>query len=103
MIALQSTGATFLLLASGALPAIQALCVDFFLAQNRPTDDPVAARDALVGFISLLLNVMTTVGPLVNNFLYQWSIDHSVPYLVFLWTATLSFITMLFVTLAGLF
>ncbi|SJX60432.1 uncharacterized protein SRS1_11736 [Sporisorium reilianum f. sp. reilianum] len=93
---------TFLLAASGALPAIQALCVDFFLAQNRPTDDPVAARDAFVSFVSLLLSVMTTVGPLINNALYQWSIDHSVSYLVFLWTASLSFTTLVFVTLAGL-
>lgn len=97
-----STGATFLLVASGALPAIQALCVDFFLAQNRPTDDPVAARDAFVSFVSLLLSIMMTVGPLINNAIYQWSIDHSVSFLVFLWTATLSLITLMFVTLAGI-
>ncbi|TKY90608.1 hypothetical protein EX895_000606 [Sporisorium graminicola] len=94
--------ATFLLVASGALPAIQALCVDFFLAQNRPTDDPVAARDAFVSFVSLLLSIMMTVGPLINNAIYQWSIDHSVSFLVFLWTATLSLITLMFVTLAGI-
>lgn len=94
---------TFLLVASGALPAIQALCVDFFLAQNRQTDDPLIARDVFVGFISLLMSIMQTVGPLINNAIYQWSIDHSVPYLVFLWTATVSFTTLSFVTLADFF
>lgn len=88
---------------TGAIPSIQALCVDFFHAQNRPTDDPVAARDALVGFLNLLQTVMTTVGPLINNAIYQRSIDHGLPALVFFWTSCLSLLSLSFVNSISFF
>ena len=91
------------LFAAGAYPAILALNVDYFLAQDRPTDDPVAARDAFVGFLDLILTLSTTFGPLVNNAIYFWSIDHAVPGLVFFWTATLSTTSLILVTSVGLF
>ncbi|GAC95513.1 multidrug transporter [Pseudozyma hubeiensis SY62] len=91
----------FLLLASGAIPAIQALSVDFFLAQNRPTTDSVAARDTFVGFMNILFSIMATFGPLINNTIYTWSVDNNIPSLVFFWTASVSFISLIFVSLAG--
>lgn len=87
----------FLMFAAGVIPAIQALCVDYFQAQNRPTDDPVAARDALVGFLNFLQTLMTTVGPLINNAIYRWSIDHALPALVFFWTSCLSLLAFVFI------
>lgn len=81
---------------------MQALCVDFFLAQNRPTDDPVAARDAFIGFLNLLATVMQTTGPLINNVIYRWSIDHAVPAAIFLWTACSSLVSLLLVSSLGL-
>lgn len=46
---------------------------------------------------------MQTTGPLINNAVYQWSIDHAFPALIFLWTAFMSFISVLFVNSVGFF
>ncbi|SPO20973.1 uncharacterized protein UTRI_00450 [Ustilago trichophora] len=97
-------GSLFLLMfAAGAVPSIQALSVDLFLAQDRPTDDPVAARDAFLGFLNLLATLLQTFGPLVNNSIYRWSIDHAVPALVFFWTSCSSFGALTFVASSSLF
>ncbi|UTT94829.1 hypothetical protein NDA17_000267 [Ustilago hordei] len=95
--------AFFLLFGSGAVPSIQALNVDFFLAQDRPTEDPVAARDAFMGFLSLLRTLLQTFGPLINNVIYGWSVDHAMPALVFFWTSFMSFSSLMFVTSVGFF
>ncbi|KAJ1031693.1 hypothetical protein NDA13_002083 [Ustilago tritici] len=95
--------AFFLLSGSGAVPSIQALNVDFFLAQDRPTEDPVAARDAFIGFLSLLRTLLQTFGPLINNVIYGWSVDHAMPALVFFWTSFMSFSSLMFVTSVGFF
>jgi len=89
--------------ASGAIPSVSALSLDLFQAQDRPTDDPVAARDAFLGFLNLLVTVLLTVGPLLNNAIYTWSVDHAVPALVFFWTSCSSLISLVFVALVGLF
>lgn len=91
------------MLASGAIPSVSALSLDLFLAQDRPTDDPVAARDAFLAFLNLLGTVMLTVGPLLNNVIYTWSIDHAMPALIFFWTSCSSLISLVFVALVGLF
>ncbi|KAJ1044549.1 hypothetical protein NDA10_005400 [Ustilago hordei] len=85
------------------IPSIQALNVDFFLAQDRPTEDPVAARDAFMGFLSLLRTLLQTFGPLINNVIYGWSVDHAMPALVFFWTSFMSFSSLMFVTSVGFF
>lgn len=88
--------------AAGAVPSIQALSVDLFLAQDRPTDD-IAARDAFLGFLNLLATLLQTFGPLINNSIYRWSIDHAVPALVFFWTSCSSFGALTFVASSSLF
>ncbi|SAM69813.1 uncharacterized protein UBRO_00587 [Ustilago bromivora] len=85
------------------IPSIQALNVDFFLAKDRPTEDPVAARDAFMGFLSLLQTLLQTFGPLINNVIYGWSVDHAMPALVFFWTSFMSFSSLMFVTSVGFF
>ena len=55
----------------------------------------------LIVSMSILASVMTTVGPLINNAIYSWSIDHHIPSLVFFWTAAVSLLSIMFVSLAG--
>lgn len=96
-------GFLLLMFASGAVPAIQALSVDLFEAQNRPTDDPIAARDAFLGFLNILQTVLIIGSPLINNAIYRWSIDHGLPALVFFWTAFTCFCGVMFIASAVLF
>ena len=88
--------------ATGALPLIQALSIDLFLAQDRPTNDPVAARDAFMGFLNLVQTILLSLGPLLNNAIYRWSIDQALPATVFFWTSIQSLLSLAFVAAAGL-
>ncbi len=97
-------GSIFILMfASGGICSVQALSVDCFLAQDRPTEDPVAARDSFLGFLNLILTLLLTFGPLINNAIYRWSMDHGVYGLVFFYTSWQSFMSLLAVACLGFF
>lgn len=94
-------GLGVLLFATGALPSIQALAVDLFQAQNRPSRDPIAARDAFITLFAVFQNVTSTVGPFVNNAIYTWSIDHNMSFLLFFSTSSASLVSLLLVASVG--
>lgn len=90
-----------LLFATGAIPSIQALALDLFQAQNRPTLDPVAERDAFITLFVVFVNVTSTIGPVINNAIYNWSIDHNMNFLLFFTVAGSSLISLLLVASVG--
>ncbi|PWZ00741.1 hypothetical protein BCV70DRAFT_175149 [Testicularia cyperi] len=90
-----------LVFSTGSISSIQALSVDLFLAQNRPSPDLGRERDSFVGLFTLIQNLTSMVGPFVNSAIYRWSIQRGLPALVFFWTAASSLLSLLLVASVG--